>query len=143
MSEELPAAPPPEEKPKHNFHDPAKRGTNVHLLVAARKGVPYKKPKQDGANDELMALRHVMLNPKKYDITELQIFLRKIKDQDPKGFLARYSSAEDLHRKEREAKKSQEKAFVTPAGAASGPIDADAGTARCIELCEQLLSECR
>ncbi len=133
-------------------HDP-RRGDSVFPLMEKRKAVPEVKPEDDGAAPELMAMRHVNLNPKRYDITEPQLAARKFKEKDPKAFWQLLAELEKRHKdaiKEEakelaaaKAKRKEEreaKVFLAEPAPAED-FEYDTGTAKCLALAEKLLTE--
>ena len=92
------------EKVKHSGQFTGRDDPRRHDVNLEKKGIKkpldmglYVSPAEDGASSRLMVMRHVSMNPKRYDVTEEQKTCRKLKEKDPKGFLTLLDQMERDH----------------------------------------------
>jgi len=91
----------------------------------------YVASPDDDAPRQLMDLRHVYLNPKKYDRTEAHDNARRFKDRDPKGFSAQLAALEKEHKATMAAER----------GRSGGDQEPDLSTEKCVELARGLIHD--
>lgn len=89
----------------------------------------YTAPEDDGAAAHLMDMRHVYLNPGKFDKTQGQETARQLLKKDPRGFMSQLAALEKEHR-----------ANVRAASGA-GADGVDVGGEAALSLCEGWLKE--
>lgn len=79
--------------------DDSRRGPSIQDQPNARgkKKPPLVELPQDGADEQLQAMRHVDVNHKCHDCTERHQSCRKLKEKDLKGFMQLLLNLEDRH----------------------------------------------
>jgi len=140
----------PKEKPKRTPAQEAAALANLEKAKAAKEAKveeseqPYSTPEEDGAPGQLQVMRHVFLNPRRFDRTPAQKQVRKFQEKRPHLFNSQLNQMEREHRAAVESRVDQgaeiarlkaEVERLRPV-ASGGP---DVGTQRCLELCEKLL----
>jgi hypothetical protein len=130
--------PDPSDKPKKPRGKPFVKGEDPRRANTAEKPPPPPRVEVEGSG-LLADYRFVWENDKAHDDTPQRRTLRKMLDDDPRGFV---KDLKELEKAELSGKAAGEKApGACGVPSPADPQPADLGADRCLELIDQLLGE--